>query len=135
MTLAAVIIPALTLALALNLVTCVQWLQQPDDGFAQLVRYMAVHVPVGTRVGATEEDIETSNALAGRYQVGSWQTPAAPSREHVGYLVVEWAPIDEGYSDQTPSQIRRLVGRGRLVFSFWGRTYGQLALYRLPRRG
>jgi Dolichyl-phosphate-mannose-protein mannosyltransferase len=123
----------LLLALGLNLVTCAQWLRQPDDGFVQLARYMAVHVPAGTRVGATEVDIETPNVLGGQFRVGFWETPAALSREHVGYLVVEWASVDEGYADQTPAQVRRLIGHGRLVFSFRGRTYGQLALYRLRR--
>jgi len=127
----------LLLALGLNLVTCAQWLRQPDDGFAQLTRYLELHVPPGTRVGATEVDIETPNVLGARYRVGTWETPAALSRAHAGYLVVEWASVDEGYADQTPAQVRQLIGHGRLVFSFRGRTYGQLALYRLrrPRSG
>ena len=61
----AAIIAALTLALGLNIATCVQWLRQPDDGFAQLLRYMAAHVPAGTRVGATEDDIAAQYGLAG----------------------------------------------------------------------
>ncbi len=128
----AVITATLTLTLALNLATCVQWLRQPDDGFAQLLRYMAAHVPAGTRVEAMEDDIDSQYALAGRYDVGFWDTPAAVPAEHVRYVVVEWALINDGYSEETPSQVRQLVAHGRLVFSFRGRTYGQIALYQLP---
>jgi hypothetical protein len=124
----AVIIAALTLALSLNLVTCVQWLRQPDDGFAQLLGYMAAHVPAGTRVDADDSQY----ALDGRYDVVTDETPAALSQEHVRYVVVEWALINDGYSDQTPSQVRHLIGHGRLVFSFSERTFGQIALYELP---
>ena len=124
----AVIIGALTLALSLNLATCVQWLGQPDDGLAQLLRYTEAHVPAGTQV----KDDDSPWALAGRYYVGSWDTPAALAQNHVRYVVVQWRLSDEGYSDETPSQVRQLIGHGRLVFSFWGRTNGQIALYQLP---
>ena len=123
---------ALTLALGVNLLTCVLWLLQPDDGFAQLIGYVTAHVPAGTAIGAINGDIETPYALAGSYQVGYWETPAGLSQGHVRYVVVEWGTIDEGYSGQTPSQVRNLVSHARLVFSFTGRTYGELALYQLP---
>jgi 4-amino-4-deoxy-L-arabinose transferase-like glycosyltransferase len=128
---------ALALSLSLNLATCVQWLRQPDDGVAQLLRYMAVHVPAGARVTGAADwpqgpiDI-AQYALAGPYNVGLWVTPAARSREHVSYVVVPWAEVNEGYSSLTASEVRHLVDHGRLVFSFHGRTYSDLALYRLP---
>jgi hypothetical protein len=128
-----VIITALMLVLSLNLATCVQWLRQPDYGWAQLFRYMAAHVPAGTRVGATGDDISALYALAGTYNVEVLTNAAARPQEHVRYIVVEWAQIDEGYSTFAPSQVRHLVRPGRLVFSFWGRTYDQLALYKLPQ--
>ena len=141
----AVITVALTLALSLNLATFVQWLRQPDDGFAQLFGYMATHVPVGARVGEMSGDEVAQYALTCSYpcryhtgypegyQVGLWLTPAALSTAHVGYALVEWGPVNEGYSDQTPSQVRQLVVHGRLVFSFRGPTYGKLVLYKLQR--
>jgi hypothetical protein len=122
---------ALTLALGINLRTCVQWFRQPDDGFAQLIGYVTAHVPAGTAIGVIDGDIETQYALSA-YQVGYWDTSAALSEEHVRYFVVEWATVDDGYSDQTPSQVQSLVSHGRLIFSFTGRTYGELALYQLP---
>ena len=125
-----VVIAALLLALSVNLVTCVQWLSQPDDGWALLLSYMAAHVPAGTAVGATDDDISALYGLAGKYQVEVLANPSAGSPEHFRYIVVEWSQIDEGYSTLTPSQVRHLVDGGRLVFSFRGRTYGQLALYK-----
>jgi hypothetical protein len=47
--------------------------------------------------------------------------------------LVQWASINEGYSTFTSSQVRHIVGGNRPVFSFWGRTYGQFALYKLPQ--
>jgi hypothetical protein len=128
----AVITVALTLTISLNLTTFVQRLRQPDNGAAQLFRYMAAHVPVGTLVGQTAGDEIAEYALSNWYQVGLWLTPAALSEARARYLLVQWGPVNEGYSDP-PSQVRQLVAHSRLVFSFWGPTYGQLALYELPQ--
>jgi hypothetical protein len=124
----------LVLALGLNAVTCVQWLRQPDDGFARLLSYMAAQVPAGTRVSdATGDQNDVAEyALAGRYDTGLWLTPSALARQHVQYIVAEWAEIDEGYSSLSSAQVRKLTSSGRVVFSFHGRTYGDLQLYRLP---
>ena len=80
---------ALTIALGVNLLTCVRWLLQPDDGFAQLIGYVTAHVPAGTAIGSVYGDIETLYGLAG-YQVGYWETKLL-SQGHVRYFVVEWA--------------------------------------------
>jgi 4-amino-4-deoxy-L-arabinose transferase-like glycosyltransferase len=135
---AAVIGAALTVTFGLNLATGVQWLRQPDDGFAHLLSYMAAHVPARTAITAaagTPPPSQTDGgryALEGRYKVALWVRPAALHRERVRYILVEWGPIEEGYSYLTPSQVRKLIRHTRLVFSFRGRTYGQLALYKLP---
>jgi Dolichyl-phosphate-mannose-protein mannosyltransferase len=123
---------ALVLVLGINLVTFVQWLRQPDDGFAQLARYATAHVPAGSAIAAIQGDIESPYALGADYDVGYWDTPAALSRAHAHYVVVEWGPVEEGYSHQTPAQVRQLVAHGKAVFSFHGRTYGDLELYQLP---
>jgi 4-amino-4-deoxy-L-arabinose transferase-like glycosyltransferase len=130
---ALVVAAALVLAVGVNLATCVQWFRQPDDGFARLLSYMAVHVPAGSKVTGAAGNYDVAQyALVGRYNVGLWLTSAALSRDHVRYVVVEWGEINEGYSSLTPPQVRNLVGHGQPVFSFDGRTYGHLVLYRLP---
>ena len=121
----------LTLALGVNLNTCVQWLRQPDDGFAHVLGYMAAHIPAGTPVAVTDDDIAAEYGMSGTYDIEIWVTPTDQSQEQARYLLVLWASIDEGYSTFTASQIQHIVGRSRPVSSFWGRTYGQLALYKL----
>lgn len=127
---------AVALVLGINIGTCAQWLRQPDNGFARLLSYMATHVQAGAAVtdaaGGQDGDDVGQLALSGRYHVGLWLTPAILAQEHVQYVLVPWAEVDDGYSYLTQSEVRRLVSNGRRVFSFRGRTYGDLALYRLP---
>jgi hypothetical protein len=131
----ALITAALVLALSFDMAVCRQWLLHPDDGYAQLLRYMEAHVPAGATVSAfdgTTEDGITQYALANRYRVGRWVTPAARSREHVRYAVVPWTEILQHYSYYSPARVRDIVRQGQLLFSFCGRTYGDVTLYRLP---
>ena len=124
---------ALVLALSLSLITCAQWLRRPDDGFAHLLSYMATHVPRDARVtAAAGSDDIAFYALAGQYNPGLWLTPAALTRNRVQYVLVEGAEINQGYSSLTRARVRYLVGRGRVLFLFHGRTYGDLELYRMP---
>jgi hypothetical protein len=127
------LIAALVLALCVNLATWVQWIRRPDDGVVRLLSYMAVHVPARAGVTVASGTDVIQFALADRYHAGTWVTAAARSREHVRYVVVPWAEVNQGYGNLTASQVQHLVGRGRLLFSFHGRTYGDLALYQLPR--
>jgi hypothetical protein len=125
---------ALVLILSINLATCVQWRRQPDDGIARLLSYMAIHVPAGARVTDASGSGIVPFALAGQYHIVPTVTvPAALTLEHVRYVVIPWAEIHGGYADVTVPQVRHLVSHSRLVFSFHGRTYGDLALYLVPR--
>jgi Dolichyl-phosphate-mannose-protein mannosyltransferase len=129
---------AFTLMVGANVVTCIQWARHPDDGFALLLPYMAAHVPPGTAVTVAAGSPPPSQTDGGRYalesmyKVGLWTTAAAIRQENLRYVMVEWGPIDEGYSYLKPPAVRRLVQGDQLVFSFQGRTYGQLDLYKLP---
>ncbi len=133
-----VLAAALALALSVNLATAVLWARQPDDGFAELLPYMAAHIRAGTAITIAAGSPPPSQTDGGRYaledgyKIGLWVTPAALRQEHVRYVMVEWGPIDEGYSYLSPGRVRRLIRGDRLVFSYRGRTYGQLALYQRP---
>jgi Dolichyl-phosphate-mannose-protein mannosyltransferase len=133
-----VLAAVLALALSVNLATVVLWARQPDDGFAELMPYMAAHIRAGTAITIAAGSPPPSQtdggryALEDRYKVGLWVTSAALRQEHVRYVMVEWGPIDEGYSYLSPARVRRLIRGDRLVFSYRGRTYGQLALYQRP---
>ena len=128
----AVLTSVLVLILGVNLLTIVTWIRQPDDGFARLNVYVMQHVPASTAIGVIQGDIETPYALGSDYNVGYWETPAALAKAHARYVVVEWGPVNEGYTRETPAQVRQLVAGGKVVFSFNERTYGDLELYQLP---
>jgi hypothetical protein len=129
---AAAAIALLTAALGLNVITCVQWIRQPDDSFVRLYGYVTTHVPRGTVVASIEGDISTSYSLYGTYPVSFVATRADITTTHARYLVVQWGAIAQGYSELSTAQARQIVGRDRPVFSSWGRTYGELELYKLP---
>jgi hypothetical protein len=129
---------ALAAVLAVNLVTCVVWLLRPDDGYAQLRRYMTAHVPAGAEVASVDGQPTTDprdHPLGAGGPLPRGVSRAARSREQVRYVVVPWMEVDQGYSFLTPAKVRSLVRNGKLLFSFHGRTYGDLALYQIPPAG
>jgi 4-amino-4-deoxy-L-arabinose transferase-like glycosyltransferase len=131
---------AVALLACVNLTTCVVWLIQPDNGFQRLRQYLAAHVPAGTTIASVDDSPPltagtTFWALADRYRVGPWATPAQRARHQVRYVVIPWMEIGQGYSYLTGAQAHALVRPGRLLFSFDERTYGDLALYEVPPHG
>ena len=127
----------LAVLLTLNLISSIEWLQQPDDGFSYLLPYLAKYAPPGTVIDLAAGAPPPSQtdggryALEGTYSVGTWTTKSALAQNHVDYILAEWGPIDEGYAFMRPSAVRALVSGTRIVFSRDGRTYGQLALYKV----
>ncbi|MFK4100566.1 ArnT family glycosyltransferase [Streptomyces sp. NPDC019531] len=106
-----------------------------DDGYARLRGYMDKHVPLGSAVIAADGGASggiSSWALRDRYVMGDWVTPEARTRAHARYLVVPWKVIDQGYGTMDARTARLLAAEGHLVFAFHGRSYGTLALYKLP---
>jgi hypothetical protein len=131
---------AVVLLACVNLTTCVVWLIQPDNGFQRLRQYLAAHIPAGTTIASVDDSPPltagtTFWALADRYHVGPWATPAQRARHQVRYVVIPWMEIGQGYSYLTDAQAHALVRPGHLLFSFHERTYGDLALYEIPPPG
>jgi hypothetical protein len=130
---------ALVAMLGVNVSTAITWLREPDNGFARLLPYLDRHVPAGTAItiAAASRPLSQSDggryALEDRYQAGLWWTPHGLRAYQVRYVLVEWGPVREGDSFLRAAEVRRLVRGSKLLFSFTGRSYGQLALYRLPR--
>jgi 4-amino-4-deoxy-L-arabinose transferase-like glycosyltransferase len=123
------------LMIGINFATCVQWLTQPDNGYARLRQYLAAHVPAGSAIVAADGTSErgiSEWALSDRYRIGRWATPAARARARARYVVVPWATIKLGYGHLSMAQAEALVRQGRPVFIFHERTYGDLVLYQLP---
>ncbi len=133
------ILATLAVVFGLNVKTGLQWLRQPDDGYARLLPYLAANVPPGTAVDIPAASLPLSQSdggryeLEGQYQTGLWTTQSSLRKDHVRYILVEWGPINEGLSYLDPAQVQALTAHARLLFSYTGRSYGQLALYELPR--
>ncbi|MFF8293211.1 phospholipid carrier-dependent glycosyltransferase [Streptomyces sp. NPDC016309] len=112
---------------------------EPDDGYARLRAYVTKHIPAGSAITVVDgtpslspkRDGRTS-VLEDRYRIGRWVTPQARAAARVQYVIVPWKEVREGYAFLTVGRTQRLVAQGQLVFSFNGRTYGTLAVYRLP---
>ncbi|MEU0201161.1 MULTISPECIES: phospholipid carrier-dependent glycosyltransferase [unclassified Streptomyces] len=117
-------------ALAASGITYAQTRPRPDDGYAQLRQYMLDHVPTGSRIISTSGSVDL--VLEDRYRIGRWRTPEDRARVRAAYVVASWRLIDQGYSPFTQRQARDLTRQGDLLFSFNGRTYGTVAVYRLP---
>ncbi|MFF9804060.1 ArnT family glycosyltransferase [Streptomyces coeruleorubidus] len=117
-------------ALAASGITYAQTRPRPDDGYAQLRQYMLDHVPPGSRVISTSGS--TDLVLEDRYRVGRWHTPQERAGARASYVVTTWRLVAHGYSPFTQRQVRDLTRQGDLLFSFRGRTYGTVAVYRLP---
>ena len=112
---------------------------EPDDGYAKLRAYLAAHLPAGSSITVVDGTPYFASTGEGRtsglqdlYRVGRWVTPQARAEAGVRYVVVPWKEVREGYTFLTVGETRRLIGQGDLVFSFKGRTYDTLALYRMP---
>jgi len=120
-----------------GLAASIRWAAVPDNGYPRLRQYLAAHVPAGSAVISVDDSPPSTRGttywlLSDRYRVGRWVTPAARARTGARYLVVPWAEVNQRYSYLTPGQVRALIRGGRLLFSYRERTYGDLALYRLP---
>jgi Dolichyl-phosphate-mannose-protein mannosyltransferase len=134
---AALITAALALALTVNLAVYGQWLRQPDDAIVQLLNYIRVNVAPGTAIADPTATLDANGdvvdyALGRSYNMGPWVTPAIQQREHARYLLVLWGLIGKGYGTAALAELRHLVGHDQQVFSAWGRSNGQVTLYKLP---
>ncbi|MGW7200633.1 ArnT family glycosyltransferase [Streptomyces chryseus] len=120
----------LVVTLGLSAFTYAGGRSEPDDGYARLRQYMAEHVPAGSPV--TSASGSTDLILEDRYRVGRWRTPQERALAKAAYVVVPWRLVEQGYSPFTLGQTKALTQQGELLFSFQGRTYGTVAVYRLP---
>jgi 4-amino-4-deoxy-L-arabinose transferase-like glycosyltransferase len=120
----------LAAALAASGFTYAQTRARPDDAYTQLRQYMLDHVPAGSRVISASGSVDL--VLQDHYRVGRWRTPQDRARVRAAYIVAPWGLIDQGYSPFTRNQVQDLTRQGHLLFSSHGRTYGTVAVYRLP---
>jgi 4-amino-4-deoxy-L-arabinose transferase-like glycosyltransferase len=131
-----IIVSLFALVLAVNVITYLRWRLQPDNGYVRLRQYMAAHIPEGTTVIAVDGTRQvlgtTFRMLHGWYRVVPWVSPREQVSDNARYLVVSWLEVLQGYSYLSTGQVVRLAYHGVPLYSFSGRTYGKLVLYRIP---
>jgi len=110
--------------------TYVRWHTTPDDGFTQVRDYLIDNSPTGTGVIITQGTSEF--VFGGRFDAGPWTGDEQRVQHRVRYLVVPWREVYQGYTYVTLPTVRELVAQGQLVLSVPSRSYGEVALYRLP---
>jgi hypothetical protein len=115
-------------------VTYARWRTTPDDGFATVRAYMLAHLPPRTPVIIVDET--GRYALRGTFRVGTWTSEADRRRVGVRYIVVPWREVQQGYSTLDTgidaATVRRLTSTATRLVSVRERSYGDVALYRLP---
>jgi 4-amino-4-deoxy-L-arabinose transferase-like glycosyltransferase len=126
-------LPLFALIMAVNINTYVSWHIHPDDGYVRLRHYLAGKVRTGSTIitpDGSQQGIYW--ILRDRYDVVPWVSPQEQVREQAHYMVVDWTEVDDHYAYLSPSEVRSLTAHAVPLFSFHGRTYSRLILYRLP---
>lgn len=102
----------------------------PDNGHERLSEFMESNIPQGSRIAASTD---TGEFLMDGFESGLWGSSLEELRAHnAQYIQVSTKQIEAGYGIARPPLYTWLTEHGELVFAFSGRTYGTLALYRLP---
>jgi hypothetical protein len=99
-----------------------------DDGYAQLVGWMDGHVPHGARVFATTE---TAAFVLPMFDIRPIASPQDVRAEGVRYVVTSTKQTNDGYASVTPAFVDWVERNGRPLFTFSGRSNGDLVLYEL----
>lgn len=129
----AVLMTATMIGVGLIVLSAFMWTQThfvPDNGFEELRAFMERSVPIGSRVAVSTD---TAEFLMDGYDSGLWGTSVAQLRAHrAQYVQISTKQVEGGYGVARPPFYAWLVRHAEPVFAFDGRTYGTLALYRLP---
>jgi hypothetical protein len=111
------------------------WLEvraRPDDGYRQVEAYLRAHVRQGASIGVTTEPQEF--VLQG-YVIKPIASAAALPTSHVGYAVISTKQIEAGYTRNGQAIWAWLRCHAQPVYTFDGRTYGDIVVYRIPAGG
>lgn len=120
---------ALAVALAWSGLVWLEVHLTPDNGYEQMLTYMKRNVPNGTPIGVTTEPQQF--ILQGYVIV---QVPSVHPLQNdlVSYAAVSSKQVEEGYVKNGESVYAWLRANAEPVFTFEGRTYGKLILFRMP---
>jgi 4-amino-4-deoxy-L-arabinose transferase-like glycosyltransferase len=121
-----VVTAVVCLALLFDSIAWVNVHTHQDDEYRRLLRWESVNVPPTAVIAATEY---LSQFLLTRGIIGQWNTLPQLKAHHVDYIIVGTALTDEGYGIATPSLLRVLNQRAKLVFEANGVSDGSLRVY------
>ncbi len=114
------------LALLFDSIAWVSVHTRQDDEYRRLLRWESVNVPPTAVIAATEY---LSQFLLTRGIIGQWSTLPQLKAHHVDYIIVGTELTNEGYGIATPSLLRVLNERAKLVFEANGVSDGSLRVY------
>jgi hypothetical protein len=107
-----------------------QWHRHTDDGYSQVRNYLLAHAEPGAAVIVVNGSSEF--ALDDVFRVGPFTTDGERLRYGARYLMVPWKEVRQGYTYVSLRTVGQLIKGLKPVFSFTGRTYGSVDLYKLP---
>jgi 4-amino-4-deoxy-L-arabinose transferase-like glycosyltransferase len=123
-----IVIAALAVAVTLNMVSWVRTRATPDNGQQLAIQWLQQHAPAGSKVawiaGQTEYALQGTGLVP--LPLGD---PALMASNNVSYLVTLEKIIDQGYSFASRSSVDWYAQHSTKVFSFVGRSYGEVAVY------
>jgi hypothetical protein len=123
-----IMLGALAVLITLNVVSWARTRMTPDNGQQLAVQWLQQHAPAGSRVawiaGQTEYALQGSGLVA-----LPLAEPSAMAGKNVTYLVTLEKIIDQGYSFASRSSVDWYARHSVKVFSFVGRSYGEVAVY------
>ena len=125
-----VLLLALLLMVALNAATYTRWAQADDNGFMLARQYLLENAEPGAGVIIVNGTSEF--ALRDAFDVGPYTSEEDRALHDVEYLLVPWKEVEQGYTYVTLDTVQELVPLGTAVLEHESRTYGSVALYRLP---
>lgn len=117
-----------------NGVTYIRWHAVRDDGFAQVRAFMLAHVPPKAPVIVLDQT--GRYVLRNDFRVGTWTEPAQRRKVGVRYMVVPWREVAQGYTVIDTGidavTVRSLTADAKRMFFVKSRSYGEVALYKIP---
>lgn len=100
----------------------------PDNGYERLLAYMHRTVPNGTTVGVTTDP---QQFILQGYVIEQVQTTKSLAQARARYVAISTKQIEDGYVKNGASILQWLQANARPVFTFQGRSYGTLELFRV----
>ncbi|WP_045745228.1 glycosyltransferase family 39 protein [Actinoplanes rectilineatus] len=100
-----------------------------DDGQKQAHRWLMANAPEGSGVAwvASQTEISLRGTTFRTVELG---TPEEMAAQHITYVVLLEKAVAEGYTDVSPATLKWYAQHSTKVFSYVGRSQGEVSVYR-----